>query len=333
MIDWFRRRLREAEQQAEQQAEQRVLAVELAADRQIAELERLRAARERALIDRGVRGLRIESLLREVARRPLDDAPLLAFAEAVAEPRWREALLAAVELAEVLRSEVVTRRRRELECKIEWLMRQVGNGDERPVEVLLGKHGRVLSRWRGAADGVAMRAADFLAHGDLLLELRPIFHVALLDAGEHLAALARDPLLARLRSLDLDGSGIDDAGLQRLVDSPHVRELRWLGLSRCRISNAGIDALAASEHLPHLRWIEVRYNPCDNPCPHLVYEENHDWGPAPRHVEFPEFGRELTARHGRKRWICEPPRTLHDDELHSPLPPHWYYWLDGGGAE
>lgn len=325
MIDFFRRRLREAAEQAEL----RILAVEREADRRIRALEQANLARERALRDAGVRGLRIASWFRELARRPLDDAPLLALAEVVVEPEWREALLAAVELTTLLRSETfVHEPRRELELRVQWLMRRAKADHDHDVSVLLGPKGRVLSRWRGVVDGVAMRAADFLGHGDLLLELRPVLHLKLLEGGEHLDALARAPLLARLRSLDLTSTGLDDVTLMKLVDSPYVRELRWLDVSRSEITDAGIHALAASENLPHLRRLEVRYARCRNPCPQLVYEEHHDWGPAPRRLESPRFGQELEDRYGRRRWISDAPRCDHEDELHSPLPPQRYSWLD-----
>ncbi|MEZ4381318.1 MAG: hypothetical protein R3A79_08205 [Nannocystaceae bacterium] len=272
---------------------------------------------------------RIPHLLRAVALAPLDDAPLLELAEHV-DPHWRAAILAGVELTALLRAGAWRGEPAglaEATLAIAWNKHRFGARYDLALAPALGRSGSVVSRRRGVVDGVSLPAAQLVAFGRQLRRLRPITHVELSAAGQHMDELAASEVLEGIRSLSLARGGVDDAGLLGLVRASRLRELRWLDLRGNAITDAGIEALAASEALPQLRWVELGHNPCVDPTPHLEWEESFDWGPTPCHIAAPERGRELVGRYGARAWITDAPLCRDKLELIRPLPAQRYAWL------
>src|SRR5262249_17372996 len=65
------------------------------------------------------------------------------------------------------------------------------------------------------------------------------------ELGEGGVLLASSPHLGRLRTLDLDGNGVGDAGAGALAANAALRGLHWLKLTANRVGPAGAAALAA----------------------------------------------------------------------------------------
>jgi uncharacterized protein (TIGR02996 family) len=103
-------------------------------------------------------------------------------------------------------------------------------------------------------EGASLFAAaplDALAHLTL--------HESELD-GEAFDCLADSPRLGGLRSLNLQGNPIGDAGAAALARSPHLTGLTFLDLGYCEIGPAGAAALAASPNLARLRHLRLTRN-------------------------------------------------------------------------
>ncbi|MGE3805015.1 MAG: TIGR02996 domain-containing protein [Gemmataceae bacterium] len=98
---------------------------------------------------------------------------------------------------------------------------------------------------RGFVEWVAIGARKFLTHGTKLFALAPIRYVKLLRLGSSNVAsldLADNPLLARLRGLDLQGRlNADD--LRTLLTSPHLTRLGALAFPNCDFEVAGLEPL------------------------------------------------------------------------------------------
>jgi uncharacterized protein (TIGR02996 family) len=79
-------------------------------------------------------------------------------------------------------------------------------------------------------------------------------------------ALARSATLTRLRSLDLRGQCVGDAGLIDLVRSPNAAGLVELDLADNEIGSLGataVEALVESPHLGRLEWVGLARNRID----------------------------------------------------------------------
>jgi uncharacterized protein (TIGR02996 family) len=79
------------------------------------------------------------------------------------------------------------------------------------------------------------------------------------EAG--VARLVVSPHLARITELDLPGNQIGDAGVQALAGAPYLARLTTLSLGSNRIGEAGAQALADSPHLARLTYLDLRGNP------------------------------------------------------------------------
>jgi len=128
---------------------------------------------------------------------------------------------------------------------------------------------------RGFPEAVALPAAAFLERAELLYAQAPIRAVYLTSgAGEHIDALAASPALDRLTGLSLWGARnrVDDDAVRVLAGSPHLARLRWLNLEQTGVTEAGIEALAASDRLPNLRYVGVDSDLRLNPVPGYDYD-------------------------------------------------------------
>lgn len=153
---------------------------------------------------------------------------------------------------------------------------------------------------RGFVDKVRLEARAFLDRGAAIFAVAPVMHVQLTGVRGLTAALAASPHLARLRSLSLARTGLDDAGLIELVASPHLGALRWLDLSGNQLRRPALEALCASPGLPRLTFVNLTRNPCPNPCdlPVVDYDGLPRWEPGD-----PALQTELEARHGVRPWL------------------------------
>jgi uncharacterized protein (TIGR02996 family) len=118
---------------------------------------------------------------------------------------------------------------------------------------------------RGFVECARFHPHSFAERGEELFHLTPLTGA---DLGvKNLAALHRlvaCPHLARLRFLDISGSGcfpIRDRGVQILAECPHLGTLEELDLSHSGLTDAGLTTLARSRAFGGLRELNL----CDNP--------------------------------------------------------------------
>jgi uncharacterized protein (TIGR02996 family) len=81
-------------------------------------------------------------------------------------------------------------------------------------------------------------------------------------AGPEIAERIASAGFERLKRLDLDGTGIGNAGLERLGRWPGLAKLERLELARCNLGpGKPLGAFVASDALHGLRWLTLRSNP------------------------------------------------------------------------
>lgn len=209
-------------------------------------------------------------LLDAVYRAPDDDAPRLAYADVIAgsSPDWAEFIR-----LQVARAEVERRARA-----------PVGTPSAREAALLAANYaawGHYIERYvrdapvpraddqgwlfdRGFVAFVRMEPENFAALGDELFAMAPIQHADLYggDAGGARALLA-SPQLAKLDSLSLWRTGLDDDDAVALASCEFLRRATWLDLSDNQIGPRGVEALAASPILANKVVVDLRGNPCD----------------------------------------------------------------------
>jgi uncharacterized protein (TIGR02996 family) len=215
---------------------------------------------------------RAEGLLHAVAEAPEDDAPRLVYADWLEErgdPR-HEFIRVQLELS---RLEEGNHRRWELLARERQLLRAHGKQWAGPLR-------RFVKKWhfgRGFVEGVTLRAAEFLAHGDDLSRLAPIREVRLLDAVKHLPDLAASPYLPRVTGLDLSHQPLTREGLQKLLNSPHLTGLTSLNLRGTHLCNSlGMRFLAGCPALANLTALDLSdHHNEDRPSRRAFWERYH----------------------------------------------------------
>ena len=231
-------------------------------------------------------------LMRAVIAAPADDAPRLAYADAVAasDP----------DRARFIRAQIDASRKRRTGAS--WAD-EGRTGDE-----LLARHARAWTPslphvasvrfYRGFVELVAMPLDAFIVSADAIADAVPLRHADLTAARGAIPALVASRGYARLVSLSLKRTALDDADAAALAAAP-VSPLRWLDLTSNKIGAAGLEALAGSASLRALLVLELGGNPCGTPNDPPRYDEMNRLLPS---VPTPE-GVALEARHGRLPWL------------------------------
>ncbi len=248
-----------------------------------------------------------EQLLKAVLDKPDDDAPRLAYAE------WCKNTDAA--RSEFIRLQLA-------------LAKTNGNTNEPEVFRLALKSNNLVkthgARWagplvppgtsyefhRGFVELVAVSAASFLERAPTLFSRSPIRHIDFLEVHGTAPKLFLSPLLAPIRSLNLDRGGLSDDDMRSLADCPHLPNLRWLSLAENRIDFFGINLLASSKNFPALKWVNFRGNLID-PGEQFSSDQGviaDSW--------LPDEGKRLEQMHGPIRWLHVNAGTTRD------LPPN-----------
>ncbi len=234
----------------------------------------------------------LETLHAAVLAAPAEEAPRLAYSDAVAASD--------VALAEFIKLQIV-------------LARWNAAHEDPPARpqtsaraaVLRDQHGKrwaasiapLVDGWsfgRGFVERISIDAARFLATAPQLYRTAPILHLDLANAKPHAAALFASPHLARIQTLSLHDNQLDDADIALLAKSPYLGAVRWLKLSSNAITSAGIESLAATDRLGALAYVNLDDNPGENPVPELV--DAYSGGDTP-------LGIALQARFGPRRWL------------------------------
>jgi uncharacterized protein (TIGR02996 family) len=157
--------------------------------------------------------------------------------------------------------------------------------------------------WRGLPEHVSIIGADFLAHAERLFALAPITSVRIAPKHVDAAALTASPHLAYVRSLNLAGAEIGDAGAQALASSPYASSLTTLDLERNGIGSAGAQAIAGSASLKQLRTLILGQNAIDDEAARAIADMPHlttlDLGRNPLQPDtLAEISRIFAARRG-----------------------------------
>jgi uncharacterized protein (TIGR02996 family) len=201
-----------------------------------------------------------EALVQAVIGAPDDDGLRLMYADWLAEhgqPERADFIRVQVGLALLRRGDP---RRPELEARERDLLAEHGGGW---VDQLLGPSDGMVTGWghsRGLVESLTVDARWLLGRGEAVFARAPVRHLMVVGARGLIRELAGLSLLARLRTLNLDGSGLGDEGVACLVSSPHLGGLETFGLGDNGIGDAGAQRLAASPNLPRLATLTLSAN-------------------------------------------------------------------------
>jgi|GEM_PF-7053816 len=151
---------------------------------------------------------------------------------------------------------------------------------------------------RGFVGLVKMTAREFLANAETVFSRAPIRHLDLIGLADvNLRDLFTSPFLRRLRSLSLDGCGLESRDIPLLASSPSVISLRWLSLQDNKLDLDGARALAAGPYLKCLRVARLSSNPVD-PTEEIGIESGEVVG-----TWLPEAGEALEREFGPIPWL------------------------------
>jgi uncharacterized protein (TIGR02996 family) len=194
-----------------------------------------------------------EAFLQAIAESPGDDTHRLVFADWLEDhgrPERAEFIRLQCELA---RLDEDDERRDELERRERELLDEWGQEWLGPLR----KWASATEFRRGFVEVATFGVRRFLDHAEEIFCHSPLQEVKLLrlnhtrDGAE---LLARCPQMARLRGLDLAGSGAGDARVRTLLASEHLANLTSLNLSEAGLGIQGMEAIvgAGLTRLKHL---------------------------------------------------------------------------------
>jgi uncharacterized protein (TIGR02996 family) len=176
-----------------------------------------------------------QAFLDDIIAHPDDDAPRLIFADWLEEhgnPERAEFIRVQIELARVReddpRGNVLRARENELldAFGMRWCLSLTGEG--------------VMTFRRGFVEGVEASGEWSVNNGEWVFDQYPIREMRIRYMNpSQVAVLTEWPQLRRLRELDLGGSPLGRAGLERVLTCPHLQELRTLDLTSTLLSING----------------------------------------------------------------------------------------------
>jgi uncharacterized protein (TIGR02996 family) len=252
-----------------------------------------------------------EQLYEQVVRAPDDDAPRLAYADAIERRDPAHAEFIRLQLAR-FRDEAA---------------RGVARGTPSPREAALrAQHGARWAHFIAPLARAHRPDAPFQGYefergfvallrtepnmvadmGDRLLAMAPIEHLELTREGPFISALTA-PCLGRLRTLTLNNLGLGDDDAIALAERGHLDRCEWLDLEGNQIRSRGAAALLDSPVIRRIPVVILRGNPGD---PAVLVSGDVDGGQL---VDgLPVAGEAAEARHGRIPWLHLPPVGLPD---------------------
>lgn len=240
----------------------------------------------------------LDALREAVIAAPEDDAPRVAYADAI-------------ESTDPVRAEFIRLQLALARCRREHL-----NTDNPPVAPqttlpaycyegeLSRKYGdewakdlKDLTTWfvfiRGFVEWVRFDAAEFLRIAPELYRRAPVLHLELKGVKPVAEELFRSPHLSRIVSMHLWGNDLEDAEAMILACSPHLGRLAWLELGNNKIGEAGLEALAASDRLPRVGYVGFMFNAIENPTP--THADGYD--------STSTLARRWMEKYGHREWL------------------------------
>ena len=233
----------------------------------------------------------LDALRDAVVAAPVDDAPRVAYADAIAstDPDRAEFIRLQLALARWRKTHEDPPERVTSSTRSRNLLDRHERAWSADVRPLVDECGFL----RGFVELVELDAAKFLATAPELYRRAPILHLELTGVKAVAAQLFASPHLDRIESLSLLRNKLDDADAAVLASSPHLGRLAWLDVGLNAIGPAGLEALAASMHLPRLGYVGLAGNPVDDPTPRHADGYEHTSAAAEA----------LMAKHGRRAWL------------------------------
>ncbi|HEX7995647.1 MAG TPA: TIGR02996 domain-containing protein, partial [Streptosporangiaceae bacterium] len=240
---------------------------------------------------------RPDSRYEQVLASPLDDAPRLAYADAVEslDQERAEFIRLQVRLARL-------RRERNKSAPPGPYLRELALITERGAEWAADVAG-LAEKWqylRGFVDVAWMDAAAFLATAAELYRRAPVLHLNLTAVAPVADELFASPHLRRIRSISMVAERLGDDAAIALAASPHLAELEWLDLRNNQIGQQGLEALAASQLLPRLGFLGFSGNAAEDPTPRHADEYDADTLEAT----------DLQSRYGPRDWLSARERAV-----------------------
>jgi uncharacterized protein (TIGR02996 family) len=200
-----------------------------------------------------------KGLLDDICANPDDDAPRLVYADWLEENgRPERAEFIRVQLA-LAGPEADGHRRGELRRREQELRQAHGDEWLQPLRELLGPKSTPRFE-RGFPAQLALGVRQFTDHAEELFRLAPAQDVKLLrlkQSNLKPAELAASPHLGRLRTLDLNGSQIEDDDLAALLFSPHLGNLRALRIGGNEVGQLTARALVRPGGLTGLKELSL----------------------------------------------------------------------------
>jgi uncharacterized protein (TIGR02996 family) len=205
-------------------------------------------------------------LLAAVLHNPQDDAPRLAYADAIASADRARAVFIRTQIALARQRTLSPSVRRDLRRRARSLSHRHGKRWLAECPVLPGV--TWLERFaRGFPDFCSVPdAATFRRQSATIFAAAPVERLYIHRiAPRDLPDVLRMPELARLRGLSLHGAalrteGLGDPEAVLLADCPHLARLRSLSLHSNKIGDAGARALSDSPYLGRLRSLDLTQN-------------------------------------------------------------------------
>jgi uncharacterized protein (TIGR02996 family) len=231
----------------------------------------------------------VDALYAAVVAAPTDDAPRIAYADAIAatDPDRAEYIRLELKLATWRKTGPNSPERAKASVRAQALLEKHRREWEKPVRPL------ACGFLRGFVELVELDAAKFLATAPDLYARAPILHLDLTGVEPVAEQLFASPHLARIESLSLLRNELRDAEIALLAGSPYLKRLAWLDLGLNKVGPAGLEALAASDRLPRLGYVSLMSNPVDDP--------------TPKHADGYErtspVARALQEKYGTRAWL------------------------------
>lgn len=140
--------------------------------------------------------------------------------------------------------------------------------------MLFGQLPARVSGWEfraGFIERIELTLTAFLKHGREIFERNPVQHATLKAKSAKLEKIAQMPELSKLRSIELRGNQLGNAGLRTLLDSPHLTNLRSLTVYSNQLTDEAIAHLARLPVLSGLTELRIAWNTLsDAATGHLV---------------------------------------------------------------
>ncbi len=244
-------------------------------------------------------------LLTAILQQPEDDAPRLAYADAIAsadnvrcafiryqiqlshcEPDDPDRVMLYTESEELLRKKEAS-----------WV------GD-------VGSLVEDFTFNRGFIERVSVSAESFLQHADTIFSSNPILHLDITRTEQSLEEFLASPHLRKIVSISFDHCGIETDEIRMLMGAENLQQIRWLSLSGNNIRYAGAALLARSKDFSRLRYANFEDNPVD-----LAERYEVDQGVI-LESWLPEDAERLEQEYGPQSWLRSGAETTRE------LPPN-----------